>query len=178
MTENMVVAIHAIRNFVYFTRNYPCFPKEMCEQIWGKGVEGNHFFHKLESYDYDMTRFFLELSTGNQTKFAEWIMKNYDCGWNKYDQPETKLPLEGPTNTYILFGEEAAAWYSEEGVDAFLEHADEIAFEIKKYHFRDEVDKVAYFNGVADESKGWQGCVEITEDDCQKIENHESYELH
>lgn len=171
MTENMVVAIHAIRNFVYFTRNYPCFPKEMCEQIWGKGVEGNHFFHKLESYDYDMTRFFLELSTGNQTKFAEWIMKNYDCGWNKYDQLERKLPLEGATNTFILFGENAAAWYAEGGVDLLLEHIDEDVFDIKKHYFRDEVEKLSYLNGVA-EGQGWEGCIEITEEDCQKIENH------
>lgn len=82
MTENMNVAVQAIRNFVYFTRNYPT-PKDMCEDIWGKGVDGNHFYSKLSGYDFDMCRFFLELSLDNQTKFAEWIIKNYDCGWNK-----------------------------------------------------------------------------------------------
>lgn len=87
MNEQLMVAVHAIRNFVYFTRNYPS-PKEMCEQIWGKGVDGDHFLSKLDAYDYDMVRFFLELSFDNQTKFAEWIVTNYDCGWNKYGQPE------------------------------------------------------------------------------------------
>ena len=171
MTENMMVAIHAIRNFVYFTRNYPTFPKDMCEQIWGKGVNGDHFFSKLKGYDYDMVRFFLELSTDNQRKFAEWIMKNYDCGWNKYDQPENKAPLEGPTNTCILFGEEAAAWYAEEGVDALIEHIDEVVFDIKKHYFRDTAEKLSYLNGV-EEGQGWEGCIEITEEDCKKIENH------
>ena len=36
---------------------------------------------------------------------------------------------------------------------------------------------LSYFNGIA-EGQGWGGGIEITEDDCQKIENHESYELH
>ena len=97
---------------------------------------------------------------------------DYDCGWNKYDQPERKLPLEGATNTFILFGENAAAWYAEGGVDLLLEHIDEDVFDIKKHYFRDEVEKLSYLNGVA-EGQGWEGCIEITEEDCKKIESRE-----
>lgn len=169
MTESMSVAIAAIRNFVYFTRNYPAYPKQMCEEIWGKGVDGNHFYSKLEGYDFDMCRFFLELSIGNQTKFAEWVIKNYDCGWNKHEHPELNQP-EGKANTYILFGENAASWYSEEGIEGLLKHLHEDVFDIKKIYCRNEKEKLMYVSGVAD-GQGWDGCIEITEDDCKQIEH-------
>ena len=164
------MAVQAIRNFVYFTCNYPS-PRDMCTQIWGTGCDGDHFFNKLEGYDFDIVRFFLELSIDNQRKFAEWIMQNYDCGWNKYDQPENKPTFEEGANTYILFGENASSWYAEGGVDTLLEHIDEDVFDIRKHCFRDEAEKLSYLKGV-EEGQGWEGCIEITEEDCQKIENY------
>lgn len=67
----------AIKKFAYFRYNYP-EPKPMCDAIWGKGWLSDHFYHKLESYDFDMCRFYVELSSGNQELFAEWIINNYN----------------------------------------------------------------------------------------------------
>ena len=164
MTENMAMAVQAIRNFVYFTRNYPS-PKQMCNEIWG-GCDGDHFYKKMKEYDFDMTRFFLELSFDNQSKFAEWIMKNYDCGWNKYHGKF--LPEERKPNTYILLGEEAASWYAEDGIEELLKHSDEFSFDIAKAYCRDSFDKQAYFQGLED-GNGWDGAIEITEEDYKTI---------
>lgn len=164
MTENMSVAIKAIRDFVYFTRNYPCYPREMCEQIWGKGCNGDHFFNKLKGYDYDMARFFLELSTNNQTKFAEWIINNYECGYNKYEDAS----VDNKPNTYFLLGEEAAAWYAEEGIEAVLEHSDELSFDVTESYCRDSYEKRVFLNGV-EAGHDWDGVIEITEEDYKTL---------
>ena len=66
----------AIKKFAYFRYNYPA-PKTMCEEIWGKGVLADHFYHKLMSYDCDMCRFYVEMSADNQELFAEYIINNY-----------------------------------------------------------------------------------------------------
>ena len=82
----MRTAINAIRTFVYFGYNYSN-PNQMCEEIWGSGPGslGQHLYSKLVGYDFNMSKFFCELSLDNQDKFAEWIMENYHGvdGWNK-----------------------------------------------------------------------------------------------
>ena len=164
MIENMRMATLAIRNFVYFTRNYPN-PKKMCEEIWGLGVGSDHFYNKLKGYDFDMCRFFLELSLGNQGKLARWVTQNYDCGWNKYDDEEKNKP------TCVLFGENASARYNEGGIDELMEHIDEDVYDVRKYDFT-EGQKEAYFTGIL-EYDGWAGFTEITEEDYNKIVNRE-----
>ena len=71
--------LDAIRQFVYFTCNHPDM-KEMFGEIWGK-LDAEHFYKKLESYDYNFLRFYVELSKNNQDKFARWIVENYDGGF-------------------------------------------------------------------------------------------------
>lgn len=66
----------AIKKFAYFRYNYPN-PREMCNEIWGIGFMADHFYHKLSSYDFDMSRFYVELSGDNQRLFAEYIINKY-----------------------------------------------------------------------------------------------------
>lgn len=75
-SEVLSAQLHAIKKFAYFRYNYPR-PKEMCETIWGKGCMGDHMWDKLKSCNFDMGRFYVELSSDNQEKFAEYILKNY-----------------------------------------------------------------------------------------------------
>ncbi len=83
MTEAMCMAIQAIRQFVYYTYNHNA-PRDICDGVWGKGCDADHFYNKLMGYinretrsDSDINRFYIELSSNNQDKFAEWIICNY-----------------------------------------------------------------------------------------------------
>ena len=67
----------AIKKFAYFRYNYP-EPRKMCECIWGVGCLADHFYHKLESYGFDLCRFYVELSSDNQELFANYIIDNYN----------------------------------------------------------------------------------------------------
>ena len=78
MTREMVAALNAIRKFVYYGYNFNN-PRQMCEEIWGSGPGslGQHLYSKLAGYNFDMARFYVELSSDNQDKFAEWVVNNY-----------------------------------------------------------------------------------------------------
>lgn len=71
----MNVAVQAIRQFVYYGYNY-CDMRNVCDQIWPKWL-ADHFFEKLKGYDYNINRWYVEMSTGHQDELAEWIVKNY-----------------------------------------------------------------------------------------------------
>ena len=83
MTSNEIIAkkkvkdenIKAMRKYVYFTFNWA---PDFISRIWGKGTAlTEHFVKKLESYDYNINRFFVELSLDNQRKMLSWILENY-----------------------------------------------------------------------------------------------------
>ena len=68
--------IQAIRKYVYWTYNFSN-PKQMIIDIWGNGCFGAHFLSKLEHCEYNMHRFFIELSRDNQEKLIAWVLENY-----------------------------------------------------------------------------------------------------
>lgn len=68
--------IEAMRKYVYFTFNWP---PDFVGRIWGKGTDDTrHFVSKLEGYNYNIDRFFVELSPSNQQRMLEWILENYE----------------------------------------------------------------------------------------------------
>lgn len=69
--------IEAMRKYVYFTFNWtPDFVK----RVWGNDNDlTRHFEGKLKAYDFNIDRFFVELSTSNQHRMLEWILDNYEC---------------------------------------------------------------------------------------------------
>ena len=76
MTKHeMNIAIQAIRQFVYYTYNY-CDMRQVCDAIWEKWL-ADHFFSKLNGYDYDISRWYVEMSTAHQDELARWIVDNY-----------------------------------------------------------------------------------------------------
>lgn len=90
MTEKMEIAVQAIRQFVYFTYNYPS-PRQICEGVWGdQKLLCEHLYKKLvgymenSKYESALNRFYIELSVSHQHELAEWIVRNYDgVGPNK-----------------------------------------------------------------------------------------------
>ncbi len=74
--------LDAIRQFVYFAFNFPLF-EDVFRQIWGP-LDAEHFYKKFIGYKGNLLRFYVELSSGNQDKFARWIVNNYHSGWEKY----------------------------------------------------------------------------------------------
>lgn len=76
MTKHeMNIAIQAIRQFVYYTYNY-CDMRQVCDAIWEKWL-ADHFFSKLRGYEYDICRWYVEMSTNHQDELARWIVDNY-----------------------------------------------------------------------------------------------------
>lgn len=71
----MNIAIQAIRQFVYFTYNF-CNMKKVCNEIWQK-LLAEHLFGKLNGYDFNFNRWYVEMSTSHQDELARWIVNNY-----------------------------------------------------------------------------------------------------
>lgn len=74
----------AIRNFVYFTLN---FPLDFVEQVWKSEPNlAKHLREKLHGYSGekgytsggDMITFFVNLSSDRQKQLAEWADENYN----------------------------------------------------------------------------------------------------
>lgn len=86
----MNIAIQAIRQFIYYTFNFYDM-KKVCGEIWEKWL-ADHFFSKLRGYDYDLNRWYVEMSTDHQDELARWIVTNYhgvDSRAPKEDEEDT-----------------------------------------------------------------------------------------
>ena len=67
----------AIGNYVYF--QYSFYPKSTIYQCWADSkITADHLYGKLKEYDYDLNKFFVNLDTTNQLKFAKWIAQNFN----------------------------------------------------------------------------------------------------
>ena len=75
MTEAMETSIEAIKIWNYWCSNW-YNPEEWIYDIWGNGCDGKHFMEKFLGCK-DMSHFYRELSSDNQHKLAEWVLKNY-----------------------------------------------------------------------------------------------------
>lgn len=75
MNEKTIAAMKAVRQWIYFTFNFH-YPKEIFENIWGE-ILGQHFYHKLVSYDYDFNRLYVEMTPDHQDELIRWVMENY-----------------------------------------------------------------------------------------------------
>lgn len=62
----------AIKNYIYFTSNYP---HDFIEKCFGTGTMGVHLKSKFNG---DVNKFFRELDNENQVKLLDWIYQNYN----------------------------------------------------------------------------------------------------
>lgn len=92
-TIQQSTAINAIRNYVYFTYNFPQ-PDEFIRNCWaGDKVMADHLLEKLRSYDYDINKFFVNLSSGHQEEFAAWIYEHYHDAPKGTDEKRTIIEM-------------------------------------------------------------------------------------
>lgn len=61
----------AIKNYIYFTFNYP---HNFIESCFGTKTLGTHLKNK---FDGNVNKFFTELSLENQELLLDWIEQNY-----------------------------------------------------------------------------------------------------
>lgn len=76
MTQNLEMSVFAITQWVYFTYNYPS-PKELFENVYGKGNLADHIYHKWLDYKCNWGELFCALDREKQQKLAAWVIENY-----------------------------------------------------------------------------------------------------
>jgi len=77
MTRDEACAQSAIRIWAYWCFNWDD-PNVWIREIWGHGVDGNHFMNKfVNECNSDMSRFYVELSRNNQELLTSWVLRNY-----------------------------------------------------------------------------------------------------
>lgn len=92
-TIQQSVAINAIRNYVYFTYNFPC-PDDFIRHCWaGESIMAEHLLEKLRSYDYDISKFFVNLDTHQQERFAAHIADHYHDAPKGTDEKRTIIEM-------------------------------------------------------------------------------------
>lgn len=80
--EQLRTPVSPVSLWVYWCSNYSD-PKVWIPKVWPGAVETDHFLkkflalRKIYSGDETMNRFYRELSTNNQEKLRDWIIKNY-----------------------------------------------------------------------------------------------------
>jgi hypothetical protein len=83
----------AVINFVYFLSNFPKSFDDIITEVWHDDSNlAQHLIGKLHPHTETCTpgkiiKWFYDLSTTNQSKFVEWVEKNYHCSSEHRNQP-------------------------------------------------------------------------------------------
>ena len=68
----------------------------------------------------------------------------------------------------VLFGEEDAAHYAENGIEALEEHRDKLSGQIVEHEFETAAEREAYVKGVND-ALDWGGAISIADEDFERV---------